>query len=213
MRTSVSASPGARRVWLKSRLAMGIVTILLWLAYTAIYTFPASEATAALIQFIPGILGIAIVIMAGLKREDCYLRAAQISRSGAAVLAAASVIFIPILATGRFTGWNWLSGLVYAPASGIAQELFFRATLLPAFMAIFKGKRWLALSLHSLLFALWHVPVAFMEAPLAGAMAVTVVTFLAGIAWGWQVQRDRTVVWAMAHHVLGLVIMSLFTWG
>ena len=43
-----------------------------------------------------------------------------------------------------------------------------------------------------------------------GAIALTVVTFLAGLGWGWQVRRDRTVVWAMGEHVIFLAIMSLF---
>jgi hypothetical protein len=32
------------------------------------------------------------------------------------------------------------------------------------------------------------------------------VPFLCGIGWGWQVRRDRTVVWAMVQHSLIWVI-------
>jgi hypothetical protein len=40
-----------------------------------------------------------------------------------------------------------------------------------------------------------------------------VVPFLGGLAWGWQVQRDQTVVWAMSAHILILIATSFFSWG
>lgn len=33
------------------------------------------------------------------------------------------------------------------------------------------------------------------------------------MSWGWQVQRDRTAIWAMIQHSLFLMLMSLFAWG
>jgi hypothetical protein len=56
------------------------------------------------------------------------------------------------------------------------------------------------------------MPVAFTTAPIAGAVAVILVTFIGGMIWGWQVQRDRTVAWAMGQNVLYLITMSLFVW-
>jgi hypothetical protein len=39
-----------------------------------------------------------------------------------------------------------------------------------------------------------------------------VVTFLGGLAWGWQVHRDRIVAWTMVSHEALLMAMSFFTW-
>jgi hypothetical protein len=47
-------------------------------------------------------------------------------------------------------------------------------------------------------------------APAPATFAVAVVTFLAGLGWGWQVQHDRTIVWTVAQHILFLMLMSLF---
>ena len=47
-------------------------------------------------------------------------------------------------------------------------------------------------------------------APLPAAIAVALVTALAGLGWGWQVQHDRTVVWALTQHIVFLMVMSLF---
>jgi membrane protease YdiL (CAAX protease family) len=37
-------------------------------------------------------------------------------------------------------------------------------------------------------------------------LAVLLVPFVCGLGWGWQVQRDRTVAWAMLQHSLIWVI-------
>jgi hypothetical protein len=47
---------------------------------------------------------------------------------------------------------------------------------------------------------------------LPAALMVAIVLFLAGCGWGWQVQQDRTVVWAMLQHSLFHVLISLFEW-
>ena len=39
-----------------------------------------------------------------------------------------------------------------------------------------------------------------------GFLAVMTVPLLSGIGWGWQVQQDETVVWAMVQHSLIWVI-------
>jgi hypothetical protein len=35
-------------------------------------------------------------------------------------------------------------------------------------------------------------------------------TSLAGLAWGWQVEHNRTVFWTTLHYSLLLMVMSLF---
>jgi len=201
----------------KLRTAAGLV-VLLWLAYTALQTLfvmqHLSEALAAILGFIPGILGVSALLVAGLTPGDCHLRVAPLSRMGLAVLAAVFFFALAaILPFGVWTGWNWIAAFVYAPASGISQELFFRAALLPAIMVTFKNRPFLALVLHSALFGLWHIGPLFVGAPLWAVVAILFVPFLLGIGWGWQVQWDKTVVWAMVQHSLIWIIGSPFSFN
>jgi membrane protease YdiL (CAAX protease family) len=120
------------------------IILLVWLAYTV----------AAFLEFVPGLLAVTTLVMAGLSLQECHLRIAPISRTGLMLLTV-SFLFMPfIVFTGRWIGWNWMAVLIYAPASGISQELFFRAALLPALTATFKARPFLAVLIHSLLFAL-----------------------------------------------------------
>jgi hypothetical protein len=48
---------------------------------------------------------------------------------------------------------------------------------------------------------------------MAGAVAILVVAFLAGLSWGWQTLHDGTVWWAASHHALLWVVGSMFTLG
>ena len=45
------------------------------------------------------------------------------------------------------------------------------------------------------------------------AALIAMVLFAAGCGWGWQVQKDKTVVWAIGQHSLFLMLMSMFEWG
>ena len=123
------------------------------------------------------------------------------------------MVLVPILLTGDWVGFDPMQMLFLAPFSGITQELFFRNSLVPFCIRILEGRRLTALIIHALLFSVWHMPLVFSEAPLAGAVGVTVVTFIGGLIWGGQVQLDRTVYWAMGQHILYLMLMSMFTWG
>ena len=188
-----------------------IIVLILWLVYTVLQTLflmgYASEGWSALLGFVPGVLGVGVLLLAGRSRADCYLQVRGISWAGLAVLAAVFVFALAaVLPFGVWQGWSWLAALVYAPTSGISQELFFRSSLLPAFETIFKDRRRLALLSHSVLFGLWHIGPLFVGAPLWAVLAVMFVPFLSGLGWGWQVQRDRTVVWAMLQHSLIWVI-------
>ncbi len=190
--------------------AVGIV-LLLWLAYTVLQTLSVvlemSQAWSAPLAFLPGILGVAALLRAGMTREACYLRLGGLSRRGIAVLAAVFVLALSaILPVMEWAGWSWMAALVYAPAGGVAQELFFRAALLPAMETLLPGRPRLALVLHAALFGLWHIAPAFVGAPAWAVIAVMLVPFLSGLGWGWQVRHDRTVVWAMVQHSLIWVI-------
>jgi membrane protease YdiL (CAAX protease family) len=191
--------------------------MLLWLAYTALQTVYVlgwiSETWNAFLGILPGLLGVSGLLVAGFRFRDCYLQWKSVSRRGVVALLFSTILLLPVLTTGTWRGWSPIDALVYAPASGISQELFFRAVLLPSLLFYFQGKLWSSLLVHSTLFGLWHLGPIFMGAPLWAALAVMVVPFLGGLAWGWQVQRDQTVVWAKSAHILILIATSFFSWG
>jgi membrane protease YdiL (CAAX protease family) len=109
-------------------------------------------------------------------------------------------------------GWDWLGVLVLAPLSGVSQELYFRSSLLPALLHVCGHRAALALALHGVLFALWHLrTLVLMSLPVAALTAL--VLLLAGLGWGWQTLRDQTVVWAMGQHTIFLMAMAFFGFG
>ena len=201
----------SRRAWMGRGTATGIV-LMLWLGYTVLQTLSVvhglPEIGSSVVGFVPGLLAVGVLLAAGFSTEDCYLRLRRLSWAGLAVLVAIAVLALAaVLPFGAWQGWNWLAAMVYAPADGIAQELFFRSALLPAMhQALKRERRALALLLHALLFGLWHIAPLFMGAPLWAVAAVMLVPFVCGIGWGWQVRRDQTVVWAMIQHSLIWVI-------
>jgi len=210
----MSSSPISSKKLISHPTAMGAV-VLLWICYTALQTLFVtgyiSEPWSAIAGFVPGAIGVFVLIAAGFTREQLFLRIASLSRRGLVVLAGIFLLALAVvLPFGRWQGWNWLAALVYAPASGISQELFFRAVLLPTFLLAFKRQSRLALILHSLLFGFWHIGPLFLGAPIWAVIAVMLVPFICGIGWGWQVQRDRTVLWAMLQHSLIWVIAGQF---
>jgi len=203
------------RVIGKSAFVFGAV-ILLWLGYTVLQTLFVigfvGENRNTILGFIPGVVGVGVLLAAGLSRQDCFLVVRPLSWKGFGVLLAVFVFALAaILPFSVWRGWRWKAALIHAPASGISQELFFRAALLPAMQLIVKQRKGLGLLLHALLFGLWHIGPLFVGAPIWAVIAVMMVPFLSGIGWGWQVQRDRTVLWAMVQHSLIWVIGNQFT--
>ena len=189
--------------------------LLLWVIYTAIQTLTVTghihEPWSAILGFVPGILGVAVLLASGLARKQLFLQKAPLTWRGLAVLAGIFVFALAaILPFGVWQGWNWVAALVYAPARGVSQELFFRSALLPAFLMALKGRSRLALIIHALLFGLWHIGPFFLGAPIWVVIAVMLVPFVSGIGWGWQVKHDRTVLWAMVQHTLIWVIAGQF---
>ena len=151
------------------------------------------------------LLALFALLLAGITPQALGLRLALPSRQGALVLALL-LVFIPgALLAGRAQPLGWLDDLVYAPASALAQELYFRAALLVALRQLARGNTRLALALQAALFALWHIR-AFEVATIAQALAVLALTFLAGLLWGWQAQRDRTILYTFLQHTLFLIV-------
>ena len=199
---------------LKRSTSVGIV-LMLWAGYTLLQTLSVTghidEGWSAILAFVPGLLGVAALSTGGLSRERCYLVFRPLSRRGFLVLFGVFVFALSaILPFSVWQGWSWKAALVLAPASGISQELFFRASLLPALQLVLPKRRGLSLTLHSILFGLWHIGPLFVGAPAWAVIAVMVVPFLSGIGWGWQVMHDRTVLWAMIQHSLIWVVCLQF---
>jgi membrane protease YdiL (CAAX protease family) len=209
----VNRIPHNRVVRVSFPLAIS-VTVAMALAYTAIDVMQFPEPAQSLLALLPAAISLAALGAAGFTREELNLKFAGLSRPGALALAGTTMLLLPILGSSTgWTGWQWLPALVYAPASGIAQELYFRSALLSGLQKAFRGRRALALGTHSLIFVGFHFRTFRSIPSLPLALLVAVVLFSAGLGWGWQVQRDRTVVWAMLQHGLFLLLMSMFAWG
>jgi membrane protease YdiL (CAAX protease family) len=128
-------------------------------------------------------------------------------------LIATTVLLLPILGSSTgFIGWKWLPALVFAPASGIAQEIYFRGSLLPALEKALNGKKIIALLLHAVVFVGYHFRTFRSVPSVPIALLIALVLFLAGCGWAWQVQKDRTIIWAVSQHGLFLMLMSMFVW-
>jgi hypothetical protein len=184
--------------------AAGLVGAL-WVPYTVLNTlYPGPIVTYSLGLACAG-LALGILRLAGMTREELFVRLAPLSGRGAAVLAALS-LFVPLaLLAGRGQPWNALDDLVYAPASGVAQELYFRSALLPVLLTLCPARPARCIALQALLFALWHVR-AYRAVPAGPATGVLAVVFVGGLLWGWQVRHDRTVVYAAVQHTLFLIL-------
>ena len=176
------------------------LVIALWLPYALLnLLFPGPVLTYGL-----G-LGIALLALFSLKLAHVpaigiYPRV--LSRESMAALAILT-LFIPFaLLIGRGQSWDWLGSMVYAPASALGQELYFRSALLTAFGT--RGSR-RAILLQAMLFALWHAR-AFQVVPFWEAVLVLLGTFVAGVIWGWQVRRDTTTFYAFIQHLLFLIV-------
>jgi hypothetical protein len=191
---------------MKPRVAVALVVLLLP-PYTWYFAVDPDGVAGALLELVPGVVGVGLLLAAGLRPSDCFLRLAPPSRKGLTVLAGVTVLLLPILSSGSWVGWSWAGVLIYAPLSGVAQELYFRSSLLPALLLVV-DRAPLALVLHAVLFMLWHLR-TMLEMPWALALVTAAVLLTAGLGWGWQTMHDRTVVWAMVQHTSFLMPMAL----
>jgi hypothetical protein len=190
------------------------ITLLMAVLYIVLDVLQPADPLLSLLAFLPGVISIMALRVAGLSNDQLYLRLARISLPGLGILAATTLLLLPILGSSTaWIGWHWLPALVYAPASGIAQELYFRSSLLPGLEQAFNGRRTLALFVHSAIFIGFHFRTFQAIPSLPIVLVVAFVLFLAGCGWGWQVQRDRTAIWSMLQHSLFLMLMSMFGWG
>jgi len=173
--------------------------------YILLNTLFPGPALSYILGMAIALLALATLLRAGNTPRALGLRLAAPSRQGGLVLALLLVFILGAMLAGRAQPLGWLKDLVYAPASALAQELYFRAALLTAFKQLCRGNTRLALALQAALFALWHIR-AFEVATIAQALAVLALTFLAGVLWGWQAQRDRTILYTFLQHTLFLIV-------
>jgi hypothetical protein len=191
-----------------------VITLVMGMVITAIDVLQPAEPFLSILAFLPGVISITALLASGSSLADLNIRFRRILLPGLLALAATTILLLPILGSSiGWAGWNWLSGLVFAPASGIAQELYFRGSLLPALERALHGKKVAALLLHALIFVGYHFRTFRAASSSPIVILIAVVLFAAGCGWGWQVQKDRTVAWAMGQHSLFLILMSMFEWS
>ena len=187
-----------------------LVLCLIYIAFNIAYLgTPISE----FFGLIPAAIGILVLVVAGFTKRDCYLRVAPVSRRGLMFLLALTFLVVgSMLPFFRWRGFDWVALLIYAPATAVSQELFFRSTLLPALTRSLKARPTLALLVHAALFGIWHAGV-FRFAPFGVGMFVILVPTISGLVWGWQARKDDTVLWAMLQHIVVQMFMRLSNWG
>jgi hypothetical protein len=191
------------------RLPQGLaawIVVGLWLPYCALNTvFPGPQVTYALGLALAA-LGLGTLRLAGVALRASFVRLPPLSRQGARLLAPLLLVVPLALLTHHAQPLRWRDDLIYAPASALAQELYFRAILLTALTYLCSGRERAALLLQAGLFALWHVR-AFEVVPWELALGVLVATGTAGLLWGREAQRDRTMLYAAAVHILLLIVL------
>jgi hypothetical protein len=186
----------ARYAWL---------VVLLWAPYVALNTlFPGPLLTYA-VGLLIAALALGLLWRGGVAPSQCFVRVGGLSRQGTVLLVALSIFIPAALLLGRGQPLSWQNDLVFAPASALGQELYFRAALFTACARLCRGNTTLALNLQAGGFALWHIR-AFQVVAFAPASGVLVVTFVAGVLWGLQVARDRTIFYAALEHAIFLIV-------
>ena len=166
--------------------------LVLWVPYTVYFAVDPGSVPGALLGLAPGVLGVGLLLGAGFAPAECFLRVAPLSRAGGAALAGVAVLLAPIVAAGRWVGWDWLGVLVLAPLSGVSQELYFRSSLLPALLHVCGNRAALALALHGVLFTLWHLRTLVLMPPPVAALTVWCCS---SPAWGGGGRPSGTRPW------------------
>jgi hypothetical protein len=197
MKTSTAA------VRLPLPLAAGIV-IALAVPYTVLNTlFPGPVLTYASGLAI-ALVALGVLWLAGMPPAACAVRVAPLSRRGALVLGGL-LLYLPVaLWLGSGHPRDWVAVLVYAPASALGQELYFRGALLAVLGQIGAARGRRAVALQALAFAVWHVRAFRVVAPGLALLALSG-TFVAATMWGWQTRRDGTLIYACLQHTAFLL--------
>lgn len=131
--------------WLPFPVAAGIV-IALGAPYTVLNTlFPGPVPTYALGLAIAA-LGLGALWLAGMPPVACFVRVAPLSRGGAWVLIGLCLYIPAVMLAGLTQPRQWVDASVYAVASALGQELYFRGALLAVLGRLSPARPWLAVA-------------------------------------------------------------------
>ncbi len=164
-------------------------------------------AIAKISEVLPIILLILLVVLLrGRKFKELYLYGGRVWLSLLGGLAVSVVLFGYFISQGGwqvFEGNNlvallptigWIS--IFSIFNAVMEELWFRGLFLSRFEAML-GRRW-AFWLTALLFGLLHAFGAFTGT--LGSLLLTVFTLLMGLAFGFIVQRTKSIWGAVLGH-------------
>jgi hypothetical protein len=181
------------------------LVVALWVPYVLLNTLFPGPVVSYTLGLLLAVIALGVLWLAGETPWTLYLRLALPSRAGLLILLL-MLAFIPCaLLVGRGQPFNAVDDLIYAPLSALGQELYFRAALLVALARILAVRPRLVVPAQAALFALWHARAFLVVAPLP-ALGALLLTCVAGLLWGAQASRDRTVLWAVAQHTLFLAV-------
>src|SRR5262245_30033293 len=181
------------------------LVVALWVPYSALNTLFPGPALTYTLALLLAALALGLLLRSGDSAQTLSLQVAPPSRFGLLILLL-MLVFVPgALLAGRVQPFSVLDDLVYAPISALSQELYFRAALLVALSRLGLGRARLAIVAQAALFALWHARAFLVVAPLL-ALGALLLTLVAGLLWGTQVSRDRTILWSFAEHTLFLMV-------
>jgi Type II CAAX prenyl endopeptidase Rce1-like len=192
------------RLVLNPRHAAWLV-VALWVPYAALNTIFPSPIVTYTLGLLLAACALGMLLLSDESPRTLYLRLVLPSRVGLLILLP-MLVFIPgALLAGRGQPFRPLDDLIYAPASALGQELYFRAALLVALARLCARRPRLAVVVQAALFSLWHVR-AFLVVATLPALGALLLTFVAGLLWGTQASRDRTILWSVVEHTLFLIV-------
>ena len=180
--------------------------VALWFPYILLNAIFPGPVPTYLLGVLLALLGIALATLGEVPPSRGYLQWARASRQGIVCCIGQLCLLLLVLALGRGASWDWREALVFAPLSALGQELYFRSALLGVLEGVFLRSAKTAVLLQALLFSIWHLR-AFQVTTVPIALAILMAAFIAGCLWGWQVQKDRTVLYVTAQHALFLIVL------
>jgi hypothetical protein len=177
--------------------------VLLALPYTLVnFFFPGPLLTYT--------LGLAIALLAVLLLHRSGVQLTNPFRMILPSLRGALLLAIPLLYLPAAAAFGRIQPvgsdeLLFGMYSGVAQELFFRYSLIIGLEHLLPRHGMLVLGIQAALFGLWHAR-AFAVVGVLPALGVVAGTAVAGLLWGLEARRDRTILYVAAEHSLLLIV-------
>jgi hypothetical protein len=179
------------------------LVVLLALPYALLnFSFPGPLLTYSLGLGI-ALLSVLLLYRAGVRLTNPFRTTLPSLRGG--LLLTIPLLYLPAAAAiGRSQPVGG-SELLFGVCSGVAQELYFRYSLIVGLEELLPRHIPIVLGLQAALFGLWHAR-AFAVVGVLPALAVVGGTAIAGLLWGLEAHRDRTILYAAAEHSLLLIV-------